>query len=74
MLRSLLAPGKPGEEPMNESVDALRAHFYPKPSVIVQQFRFHSRTPQEGESIAAELQRLAEDCAFGPVLQNMLRS
>ena len=51
-------------------------HFDPKPSVIVQRFRFNSRSRQEGESVAkftAELQRLSEHCEFGAVLSDMLR-
>ena len=50
-------------------------HFDPKPSVIVQRFRFNSRS-QEGESVAkftAELQRLSEHCKFGALLSDMLR-
>ena len=60
-LRSLVAPLKSKEK----SVD-----------VIVQRFRFNSRSHQEGESVAkftAELQQLSEHCKFRAVLSDMLR-
>ena len=60
---------------MKELVDALAAHYRPKPLIIVQRFQFNSRIRKEGESFAkfiAELQRLAEECEFGTFLQDML--
>ena len=48
----------------------------PKPSAIVQRFRFNSRVQRPGESIAdfvAELRRLSPDCEFGATLSEMLR-
>ena len=75
-LRSLVAPLKPKEKSADKILQTLTEHFDPKPSVIVQQFRFNSRSRQEGESVAkftAELQRLSEHCEFGAVLSDMLR-
>ena len=36
MLRSLVAPAKPGENPFQDLVTVLSDHFSPKPSEIVQ--------------------------------------
>ena len=51
--------------------------FYdPKPSVIVQRFRFNTRERAASESIAvyaAALRRLAEHCDFGETLNVMIR-
>ena len=54
----------------------MRQHHDPKPSAIVQRFRFNSRTRHAGESIAAfvaELRQLAEHCEYGNILNDMLR-
>ena len=48
----------------------------PKPSTIVQRFKFNTRTQQPGETIAmflAELRHLTEHCEFGATLDEMLR-
>ncbi|KAL9982685.1 hypothetical protein ACROYT_G004758 [Oculina patagonica] len=48
----------------------------PKPSAIVQRFKFNTRTQQPGETIAmflAELRHLTEHCEFGATLDEMLR-
>ena len=76
LLRTLVAPAKPGEKTYKELVDALTAHLAPKPLVIAERFRFHKRVQKEGESIkvyAASLQKLAEHCAFGQSLADTLR-
>ena len=51
-------------------------HFKPKPSVIVERFKFNSRDQQQGETISVslgELRRLSENCEFGATLDEMLR-
>ena len=71
-----MAPLKPKEKSVDEILQTLTEHFDPKPSVIVQRFRFNSRLHQEGESVAkfmAELQQLSEHCEFGAMLNDMLR-
>ena len=76
MLRSLVAPAKPGEKPFPDLMTVLSGHFSPKPSEIVQWFKFHTRTRKPGESIAKfveELRALAEFCNFGDTLEKMLR-
>ena len=74
--KDLFAPDKPSEKTYTVIVDKLMKHFCPKPSAIVQCCKFHSKKRKLGESIAtfcAELRRLSEYCAFGVILENMLR-
>ena len=76
LLRSLVAPSKPGEKTYQELIAALTAHFSPTPSPIVCRFKFHSRCRQPGESIAvfvSQLRSLSENCGFGDTLEDMLR-
>ena len=75
-IRSLVAPRKLTEVPYDDLVKLAQAHYNPRPSQIVQRFKFNSRTQQAGESIAsydAELRRLSEHCGFGQSLDDMLR-
>lgn len=47
----------------------------PKPSVIVQCFKFHTHSPKPGVTVAvfvAELRQLSEQCEFGAALEDML--
>ena len=56
-------------------VKLVKNHHNPKPSVIVQRFKFHSHFRKSGQSVAnfvAELRQLSEHCDFGAVL-DMLR-
>ena len=76
ILRNLLSPVKPGDKLYNHVVDALTKHFKLAPSEIVEQFKFHSRSCRQGESVAtfvAELRSLAEFCNFKDTLEVMLR-
>ena len=76
LLRSLLAPVKPGEKNYGELVVTLSAHYSLPPSEIIQRFKFHSCFRNAGESVAtyvAELRSLAEFCNFGQTLEAMLR-
>ncbi|KAL2077680.1 hypothetical protein ACEWY4_027184 [Coilia grayii] len=76
LLRSLLAPDKPGSKTYRHLVDTLNSHFSPKPIVIAERFRFHKRNQEEGESVAqyvAVLKKLSEHCDFGAHLQDALR-
>ncbi|CAL9699707.1 unnamed protein product [Knipowitschia caucasica] len=68
LLRSLIAPAKPGENSYDDIVKVLKGHFAPKPLVIAERFRFHKRNQEEGESVAqyvAVLKGLSEHCEFG---------
>ena len=54
----------------------LKTHFNPKPSSIVQKFRFNTRDHHAGESLAtyvAELRVLVEYCKFGTTIKDMIR-
>ena len=68
LIRSLAAPAKPSDVEYKALVELMANHSMPKLSVVVERFRFHSRSQQQGESIAdffAQLQRLSEHCQFG---------
>ena len=76
LLRSLIAPDKPDTKSYADLVKVLTEHFQPTPSETVQRFKFHGRTRQPGESVAAyvvELRAIAKHCKFGASLQAMLR-
>ncbi len=71
LIRNLVTPDKPTDRTFAQIVELVKNHFAPKPSVIVQRYRFNSRVRQQGESVAtfvAELRRLTEHCEFGPSL------
>ena len=51
-------------------------YYKPKPSVIVQRYKFNMRVRKQGESVAtyvAALRELAEHCSYGTTLKEMLR-
>ncbi|XP_070381275.1 uncharacterized protein [Dermacentor albipictus] len=76
LLRLLLAPRRPSDVPLTESLQLLTNHYAPKPSAIVQRYHFHCRTQRDGEAVkdfVAELRKLADPCAFGGELENNLR-
>ncbi|KAL2089316.1 hypothetical protein ACEWY4_014004 [Coilia grayii] len=76
LLRSLVAPGKPGAKTYEPIVIVLQTHFAPKLLVIAERFRFHRRNQGEGETVAqyvAVLKRLSEHCEFGDYLEDALR-
>ncbi len=71
----MLCPEKPGDKTYNELVSVLKSHYNPKPSEIVQRFKFNSRTRKDGETVAdyvAELKKLAQHCGYGASLPQML--
>ncbi len=76
LLRNLLSPVKPGSKTVDELMDLLKQHFNPKPSEIVQRFKFNSRSREEGETVldyVAVLRKWAHDCNYGEKLTEMLR-
>ena len=76
LIRNLVSPKKPQEFKFAEIVEIVQKHHNPKPSVIVQRYRFNSRNRRAGESVAtyiAELRHLSEHCEFGSTLNQMLR-
>ncbi|XP_026176653.1 zinc finger CCHC domain-containing protein 9 [Mastacembelus armatus] len=75
-MRNLLSPEKPKDKTYQQLVLLLKDHFDPKPSEIVQRFKFDSRMRKPNESVTefvAELRHLAQDCNYGGTLQQMLR-
>ncbi|XP_058872250.1 uncharacterized protein K02A2.6-like [Acipenser ruthenus] len=76
LIRNLVSPLKPTDKSFAELCLIVKQHKNPKPSEIVQTFKFHNRFRQPGESVAtyvAELRRLSEHCVFGEMLDRMLR-
>ena len=76
LLRSLVSPAKPTDKTFEQLVEVLTKHYSPKPTEVMQRFRFNSQAKREGESIAnyvAELRSLTEDCNYGEALSEMLR-
>ncbi|KAL5516505.1 hypothetical protein EMCRGX_G001854 [Ephydatia muelleri] len=75
-LASLVAPETPGGKTYDELIKLMAEHLSPKPPVIVQRYRFHSRVRQQGESVSVyvtQLKELARKCEFGDALNDMLR-
>jgi hypothetical protein len=71
-----VSPRKVTDFSFKEIVEKAQAHYSPKPSPIVKRYEFTTRRQGEDESIAtyvAELRKIAEHCAYGPVLSDMLR-
>ena len=57
-------------------MQTLKKHYDPKPSEILQRFKFHTCVRKPGETVdtyVAELRALAEHCNFGETLEVMLR-
>lgn len=76
LMCDLLAPAKPGEKTFDELKAAVLNHLRPKPSEIVQRFKFHTRGRQDNESVSTyvtQLRHLSQDCNFGASLSSMLR-
>ena len=76
LIRSLVTPGDPKDLTYDELAKLDQEHYQPKPSAIVQRFKFNTRVQQPGETISvflAELRRLSEHCEFGSTLDEMLR-
>ena len=76
LIRSLLAPEDPKNKTYEDLAKLVQDYYMPKPSAIVQRFKFNTRSQQSGESILvflAELRRLSEHCEFAATLDEMLR-
>ena len=52
-LRSLISPAKPGETNYEDLIAAMKKHFTPAPSEIMQRFKFNSRFRRPGESVSS---------------------
>ena len=76
LLKNLLQPNTPESKSYTDLVDLLSTHFNPIPSVIIQHFKFNTRTRKDNESVAtyvAELKCLGEYYEFGDKLNKMVR-
>lgn len=76
VVRSLVSPSLPSSKSYDELVALIGSHYNPKPSVIVQRFKFNTRVQLENESLStfvAELKKLTEFCDYGPVRDDMIR-
>ena len=78
LIRSLVATSKPGTKTFKQLVDVMTAHQNPKPSVIMEWYRFNKRdsTRESCESIAqyvAALRKLSEHCEYGETLTDTIR-
>ena len=76
LLRDILQPKKPAQTEIKNIIEELKKHYNPRPSEIVERFKFHSRLRKEGESVAtfvAGLRNLSEHCNFRESLEDMLR-
>ena len=51
LLRSLLSPAKPTDKTYAELVAKLTEHYSPKPSEVIQRFRFNSRSRKAAASL-----------------------
>ena len=76
LARDLLQPARPAETTFKKIVETLEKHYSPRPSEIVERFKFHSRNRKEDEGVAtyvAVLRKLSEHCNYGETLPEMLR-
>lgn len=51
LIRSLVAPEDPKDKSYEDLAKLAQEHFMPKPSAIVQPFKFNTRTQQPGETM-----------------------
>ena len=76
LIRILLPADELAAKTYAELVTLVQGYYAPKPSKIMQRFKFNTRTRREGESIAAfvaALREIAEHCEYAATLSEMLR-
>ena len=76
LVRGLTRPATPKDKTYKELTEIIKKHYVPKPSVIVQRYKFNIRVRKTGESIStfvAEVPASSEHCEFGNTLEEMLR-
>ena len=76
LMRNLVQPAKPKEKTFNELVKVVQDYSSPKPSEIVERFKFNTRVRRESESVQSyvtELRKLSEHCNYGEQLNTMVR-
>jgi len=52
LMSDLLGPVKLAAKGYDDLTKLIKYHFAPKPSEIVQRYKFHNRFPQQGETLA----------------------
>ena len=60
LIRNLATPQSPGGMGFKELVKMVQDHHNPKPSVIVQRFKFHTHARRPGVSVAAFVAELRQ--------------
>lgn len=76
LLQDLLAPREIDTLSYDSLVDTLTNHFKPKKLVIIERFKFNTRSQRQGETITeyiAQIKNLAGTCKFGAFLNEALR-
>ena len=76
LVRSLTSPGKPSDRTYDEVIELVKKHLNPKPNVIVERYKFNSRSRKSGESVpdfVAELRHLSRNCEFNESGGEMIR-
>ena len=73
LLRSLVGPSKPGTKTFKQLADVMTAHQNPKPSVIMERYRFNKRDRESCESIAQYVAALRKQCKYDETLTDMIR-
>jgi len=58
LIRNLVAPRKPTQQPLDELIQLAEDHHAPKLSVTVLRFKFNLRTQSDRETIAAFMAKL----------------
>ena len=77
LIRSWVSPSKPSEKTCTNLVKVVSNCHNPKPSAIMQRFKFNCCIRGTNESIAenvTSLRQLAEYCEYGTFLVDMLRN
>ena len=75
-MRSLVSPTKPCDKIYAELCETLEKHVCPKPSKIVQRYKFNTCVGRKGDSVStyiADLRKLSEHCEYGAILGVMIR-
>ena len=75
LFKNLLQPTCLNDKSYDELVKVLSDYFNPRPSTIVQRYKFNTCVRESGESVAsymAALKSLAEYCDYGPKLDEMV--
>lgn len=76
-ISSVVAPTKVTDVGYADMITRLNEHFLPRKTVWMARFEYQKRTQLPDENahqFMAELQRLANDCKFGTLLESMLIS